>query len=51
MASLESLKKNTFTAGSSAGTNKISELERLIELKSQGKITEEEYRELKSKII
>jgi hypothetical protein len=51
MSSLESLKKNAPSAGSTTGTNKISELEKLIELKSQGKITEEEYQDLKSKII
>jgi hypothetical protein len=32
-------------------SNKMDQLVKLIELKSQGKITEEEYRELKSKIL
>jgi hypothetical protein len=38
-------------APTSTGTSKIDELEKLIELKNQGKITEEEYQSLKSKII
>jgi hypothetical protein len=49
-SSFESLKTSTF-AGGPAKTNKVSELEKLIEMKNQGKISEEEYQQLKSKII
>lgn len=53
----ESLKENLSspTAGTPpkpvAGNSKIDELEKLIELKIQGKITDEEYQALKSKMI
>lgn len=55
----ESLKKTVYTASSSANTssntttdtNKIAELERLSKLKHNGSITEEEFQQLKSKIL
>lgn len=39
------------TRGSTEGNNRMAELEKLIELKSQGKITDEEYQQLKSKLL
>jgi hypothetical protein len=44
---------NTNNSSTNAGTSpsKIDELERLIKLREEGKITEEEYQELKSKIL
>jgi hypothetical protein len=42
---------NTTTTTTTNSTNKISELERLIELKNQGKISEEEYQQMKSKLL
>ena len=54
----DSLKKNLSSAtsqpnsaNSNTGTSKVAELEKLIELKNQGKITEEEYQTMKSKIM
>lgn len=61
----DSLKKNISNATSNTGTTTtptnttpttnrtsgIAELERLIQLKSEGKITEEEYQEMKGKIM
>jgi hypothetical protein len=53
----DSLKGNisSSTAGTTSkpptGTSKIDELEKLIELKNQGKITDEEYQSLKSKMM
>ena len=53
----DSLKGNisSSTAGTTAkpptGSSKIDELEKLIELKNQGKITDEEYQSLKSKML
>lgn len=44
-------KSSTFTSTSASGNNRVSELERLIELKEKGKISEEEFQQLKSKII
>jgi|SRR5690554_1291473 len=49
--SIDSLKQNIASVTPAAETSKIAELEKLIEMKSQGKITEEEYQQLKSKII
>jgi hypothetical protein len=42
---------NTTTTTTTNSTSKISELERLIELKNQGKISEEEYQQMKSKLL
>lgn len=56
----ESLKKNipvsaatntTVTNTTAAGNDKMAQLEKLIALKNEGKITEEEYQDLKSKIF
>jgi len=52
----ENLKKSMSLADSkepksTAGGSKVDELERLIELKNQGKITDEEYQVMKSKIL
>jgi hypothetical protein len=53
----DSLKENisATTAGTTSkpptGSSKIDELEKLIELKNQGKITDDEYQSLKSKMI
>jgi len=55
----ESLKKNIpgavastpTTNTTTAGTDKMAQLEKLIALKTEGKITEEEYQDLKSKIF
>lgn len=53
----ENLKGNISSASNptpaqpKTGSTKIDELEKLIELKNQGKISEEEYQNLKSKII
>jgi hypothetical protein len=59
---LESLKKgiaiptNSTPGGasssrSSGGSSRMEELERLIKMKNEGKITEEEYQQLKSKLL
>lgn len=50
-ASIDGIKQNKFVTNSSTPHSKVGELERLIELKNQGKISEEEYQEMKSKII
>lgn len=54
---IDELKKNISNSVNSASTthtsgnpNKVAELEKLIELKNQGKITEEEYEQFKSKL-
>ncbi len=57
--SFESLKSKITTAtsqnisgtSSNVGTGKVAELEKLIKLKEEGKISEEEYQEMKSKIL
>lgn len=43
--------QNTSATSSNAGTGKVAELEKLIKLKEEGKISEEEYQEMKSKIL
>ena len=43
--------QNTSGTSSNAGTGKVAELEKLIKLKEEGKISEEEYQEMKSKIL
>jgi hypothetical protein len=57
-SSFENLKKSmpvggehTITTPPAPGPNKISELEKLIEMRNQGKISEEEYQQMKSKLI
>jgi hypothetical protein len=50
----DGLKKNissTNTTSKPTATSKVDELEKLIELKNQGKITDEEYQMLKSKMM
>jgi hypothetical protein len=42
---------NTTTTSSPTNSSKVEELEKLIKLKEAGKISEEEYQELKSKIL
>lgn len=42
---------NTSTAASKPGTNKIEELEKLSKLKESGTLTEEEFQQLKSKLL
>jgi len=39
------------SGGSGGGTSKVAELERLIKLKEEGKISEEEYQEMKGKVM
>jgi NADH:ubiquinone oxidoreductase subunit 6 (subunit J) len=43
--------QNTSGTSSNAGTGKVAELEKLIKLKEEGKISEAEYQEMKSKIL
>ena len=43
--------QNTSGTSSNIGTGKVAELEKLIKLKEEGKISEEEYQEMKSKIL
>jgi len=52
----DSLKKNiphtsNPNQNTTTTTNRMAELEKLIDLKNQGKITEEEYKEMKSKLM
>jgi thiol:disulfide interchange protein len=54
----DSLKKSMPTGGgqtttttTSSNTNRISELEKLIQLRNEGKISEEEYQQMKSKLL
>ncbi len=42
---------NTIATSAPAKSSKVEELEKLIKLKEEGKISEEEYQELKSKLI
>ena len=42
---------NTYGSSSNVGTSNVTELERLIKLKEEGKISEEEYQVMKSKIL
>lgn len=54
ISSATSQGSNTSTSSSntnSSTTSKVAELEKLIELKAQGKITEEEYQQMKAKIM
>lgn len=53
--SFDSMKKNISTmmqhSNTTGSNDRISELEKLIALKEQGKITEEEYQQMKSKLL
>jgi len=49
--SISGLKEEFSSRSSTSVNNRVSDLERLIEMRQQGKITEEEYQQLKSKII
>lgn len=46
-----SFSNNSNSTTASSGTNKIAELERLSKLKENGSITEEEFQQLKSKLL
>jgi hypothetical protein len=50
-SAFEGVSGKKFTPPAPAATDKMDELEKLIELKNQGKITAEEYKEMRSKLI
>jgi len=47
----KSMPASTNHPTTTSNTSKVSELEKLIELRSQGKISEEEYQQMKSKLL
>ncbi len=50
-SSFEGLKAKTMSSVSSHSSSKVDELEKLIELRNQGKISEQEFQEMKAKLI